>query len=674
MKTDEQEKFLASAKKWAIAGCVVTYIAAATLATVYGSAAAYQAIHKQAPHELTLRSTYDYYAATRDDPKEHKKLLFVIGLPAFLLFLVGPLVLLGMTGERRDLFGNERFANNAEVLESGLLGTKGIILGKHRGRYLMMDGPLSVLMSAPTRSWKGVAIVVPNALNWSESMVVLDVKPELFRITAGFRAAHGQKVFAWAPFAEDGRSHGYNPLSYIRTGYRFVVGDTLAIGQIIYPAPVNANGSSIFFADNARNLFLGMVLYLVETPELPRTIGEMQRQASGNGSPIKPYLQKIIADRAASDRPLSDKCVNALQRFLNTADDVLSSILSTLNAPLLVFEDALVDAATSKNDFLLTDLRRQRMTVYVCIPVNRLADAAVLLNLFYAQLVNLNTDQLPEDNPDLKHQVLIINDEFTTMGRVEAFSKGIGYMAGFGLRILTVIQSRSQLESKYGKEDARNYTTNHGAEILFAPREQRDADEYSAALGHYTEKQESKGRSSSGKSGSSHSTNTSDAKRPVLWPQEFKRIGLKRAVVVVENVRPIMADKICYYKDPVFKARLLKPPALPQIDLEMHQARIERRIRTLAPGEVLRVEDLAADFASLPALTADATDEDQKAFVTAFYKQMALAAASTSPGKAKTSAEADPAAATAGSPVSTTPEPTVAQPALTRPEPEDITP
>ena len=670
MKTEEQEKFLASAKKWAIAAAVVTYLTGATVATVFGSAAAFQAVHKQAPHDLTYHSTYDYFQETKDDPKEHKKLLLVTGLPAFLLFLLGPLGILGMTGERRDLFGNERFANNAEVLESGLLGAKGIILGKYRGRFLMMDGPLSVLMSAPTRSWKGVAVVVPNLLNWPGSTVVLDVKPELYRITAGYRAAHGQKVFAWAPFAEDGRSHGYNPLAYIRSAYRFVVGDTLAIGQIIYPAPVNANGSSIFFADNARNLFLGLVLYLVETPELPRTIGEMLRQASGNGQPIKPYLQKLIADRAASDRPLSDKCVNALQRFLNTSDDVLSSILSTLNAPLLVFEDALVDAATSKNDFLLTDLRRQLMSVYVCIPVNRLADAAVLLNLFYAQLVNLNTDQLPEDNPELKHQVLIVNDEFTTMGRVEAFSKGIGYMAGFWLRVLTVIQSNSQLESKYGKEDARNYTTNHGAQIMFAPREQRDADEYSASLGHYTEKQESKGRSSSGKSGTSQSTNTSAAKRPVLWPQEFKRIGIRRAVVVVENVRPIMTDKICYYRDPVFKARLMKAPPLPQIDLEMHQARIERRVRLLAPGEELRIEDLAVDFASLPALTEAATAEDKSAFVAAFYTQMARAAAASPAAADVAKAAATTAGAAPTAAAAATSPPTSAE----QPEPENINP
>jgi type IV secretion system protein VirD4 len=622
MNEAKKEKRLANAKRWAIGAGIVTYITAASLAVLYGSAALYQVFHKQKPHDLSIGMSFDNLRETADDPKEHKKVLISIGFPAGLLFLVAPMLMLGLGGSRRELFGSARFASRPEITKSGLLGGKGIILGKYPGRFLMLAGSLSVMLSAPTRSGKGVSVVVPNCLNWPDSLVVLDVKPELARITAGFRAKHGQKVYVWAPFAEDGRTHGYNPLAYIRTGYRFVVGDALAIAQIIYPTPTNASGSSVFFAETARNLFLGLTLYLVETPELPRTIGEVLRQASGNGNPVKAYLQGLIDERTKSDRPLSDKCVNALMRFLNTSDDVLTSILSTVNAPLLVFEDALVDAATSHNDFLLTNLRRERMTVYVQVPIPRLADAAVLLNLFYAQLLNLNTDELPEHNPALKYQVLMINDEFTTMGRVNAFSRGIGYIAGFGLRCLTVVQSRAQIDSTYGKDDSRNFVTNHGAELMFAPKDQRDANEYSEALGHFTDKSESKGRSSSGKSGSSQSSNTSVAKRPLLYPQEFKEIGVHKSVLMVENVRPIMADKICYYTDPVFMQRLMAPPAIPLIDLELHRARVERRVRASLPGELFTIDQIAMDFSSLPDLNAGATPEEMAAFVCAVLNQM----------------------------------------------------
>jgi type IV secretion system protein VirD4 len=609
-------------KRTAIAVAVVTYIAAGACGAAYGSAALFQLFHKQRPHDLSFTSSLDNLHETADTPQEHKKVLLSIGVPAALLFFVVPLVAIGMGGSKRELYGSARFANRMEVVKSGLTDGKGIILGMYMGMYLMFGGAQSVALCAPTRTGKGVSIVVPNCLNWSDSLVALDVKPELAEITAGFRAKMGQKVFVWAPFNEQGRSHGYNPLAYIRTEYRYVVGDALKIAQVIYPSPVDAKGSSKFFAETARNLFLGLTLYLVETPELPRTIGEVLRQASGYGQPVKPYLHALIKERADANRPLSDKCVNALMRFLSTSDDVLSSILSTVNAPLTVFEDALVDAATSKNDFLLTNLRRERMSVYVQVPIPRLEDAKVLLNLFYAQLLNLNTDELPEKNKALKYQVLMVNDEFTTMGRVNAFSNGIGYIAGFGIRVLTVVQSRSQIDFTYGKDESRNFLTNHGAEIMFAPKDQRDANEYSEALGHFTDKSESKGRSNSGKSGSSQSSNTSSAKRPLLYPQEFKELGKEKAVITVEGVKPILADKICYWNDPVFMERLVPQPEVPQIDLELHRARVERRVRTALPGELFTIDQIAMDFTSLPDLSASATGEEMESFVAGLLKQM----------------------------------------------------
>ena len=157
---------------------------------------------------------------------------------------------------------------------------------------------------------------------------------------------------------------------------------------------------------------------------------------------------------------------------------------------------------------------------------------------------------------------------------------------------------------------------------MFAPKDQRDANEYSEALGHFTDKSESKGRSNSGKSGSSQSSNTSSAKRPLLYPQEFKELGKDKAVVMVDGVKPILADKICYYDDPVFMERLLPPPEVPKIDLELHRARVERRIRASLPGELFTIDQIAMDFSSLPDLNAGASHEEMAAFVGALLNQM----------------------------------------------------
>ena len=111
--------------------------------------------------------------------------------------------------------------------------------------------------------------------------------------------------------------------------------------------------------------------------------------------------------------------------------------------------------------------------------------------------MSLNTQHLPEQDPSLTVQCLLVNDEFAAMGRVGIISSAAAFLAGYNLRLLTVVQAMSQLDAVYGEKDARTFATNHGLQILYAPREQRDADEYSAMLGHFTERAESRGRSRS---------------------------------------------------------------------------------------------------------------------------------------------------------------------------------
>ena len=202
------------------------------------------------------------------------------------------------------------------------------------------------MLSAPTRSGKGVGVVVPNLLNWPDSVVVLDIKGENYDITAGYRAERGQAVYAFAPFDESARSHRWNPLTAVRTSPLHRVGDLLTIGQVFFPNDGSGTSSEAFFNDQARNLFLGLGLILLETPDLPRTIGELLRQSSGRGQSLKGHLSALIEQRKSTGNLLSDECTDALQRLLSNSENTLTSIVSTLNAPLTIFADAVVDAAT----------------------------------------------------------------------------------------------------------------------------------------------------------------------------------------------------------------------------------------------------------------------------------------------------------------------------------------
>jgi type IV secretion system protein VirD4 len=616
----------AAATAFGLVGMVVLGCAA-----LYLSAILFLLLNKANPRQAQFASIVSYWERYSDDPQLRKKLLGSVFISGFGLLVVLPGALVVASRHRRPLHGDARFANTVEVTRAGLLeveqqsATPRILIGRYRGRFLALRGQLSVMLSAPTRSGKGVGVVIPNLLNWPDSVVVLDIKGENYDVTAGYRAEHGQAVYAFSPFDEEARSHRWNPLTAVRTNPLHRVGDLLSIGQVLFPNEGGSTSSEAFFNDQARNLFLGIGLYLLETPELPRTIGEMLRQSSGKGQTLKEHFVAEIKRREEAKKPLSGECTDALQRLTSNSENTLSSIVSTFNAPLTVFADAIVDAATSADDFDLDDVRRRRMSIYVRIPPNRLANARPLLNLFFSQLVSLNTQQRPDQDPRLKLQCLLVHDEFAAMGRVGVISSAAAFLAGYNLRLLTVVQAMSQLDSVYGEKEARTFATNHGLQILYAPREQRDAEEYSAMLGHFTERATSRGRSRSFSS-HGHSTvsrNESDQRRALLLPQEFKEIGSERFVAIVENCKPILGEKIRYHRDKAFMGRLLRPPEVPRMDMDTHLARIQQRWRFL-PDEInteedIVVEKLAQDFTALPALPGEPTRTDLEGLVNNFF-------------------------------------------------------
>ena len=583
---------------YAVLACAATYL----------SATLFLLLNKANPAQARFTSIVQYWQLYADDPPLRRKLWTAMGIAGGGLLVVLPVALVAASQRRRALHGSARFATAAEVRLAGLndTGRPGILVGRHRGKFLSLQGQLSVMLSAPTRSGKGVGVVIPNLLNWPDSVVVLDIKGENYEVTAGYRHACGQPVYAFSPFDDTARSHRWNPLTAVRASELHRVGDLLNIGQVFFPNDGSGTSSEAFFNDQARNLFLGLGLLLLESTDLPRSVGEMLRQCSGKGRSLREHLAGVIAQRRDQKRPLSDECIDALQRLLSNSDNTMSSIVATFVAPLTIFADAIVDAATSADDFSLEDLRRKRMSVYVRIPPHRLASARPLLNLFFSQLVSLNTQQLPEYDPTLRYQCLLANDEFTAMGRVSVITNAAAFLAGYNLRLLTVVQAMSQLDAVYGEKEARTFATNHGLQILFAPREQRDANEYSTMLGDFTEQATSRGRSRSF-SGQGHTTvsrSDSDQRRALLLPQEFKELGSERLVVIMEGCKPILGEKIRYHRDEAFRKRLIPAPMVPLMDMDRHLARVQQRWRLaddeLAPGDDLDIEALAYDMSQLP--------------------------------------------------------------------------
>ena len=541
---------------------------------------------------LSFFTLIDYYSIYNDN-KEIVKLIFYGGgvtalislMPVFFVFFV-----FFVLYEKESLHGDARWINDLELGKSGLIHLKDavpyILLGKvaggrYKGHYIKFGGQQGVGLGAPTRGGKGVSMVIPNLLNYMDSVVVSDIKLENFRLTAGFRSSQGQDVFLFAPdgYAEDEnsdriegklRSHCWNPMSYIRRNNIYRVGDVISIGLVFYPLTGDKND---IWNELAGKLFKGFVLFMLDREEEEGEVSfsrllSLVAQEDG----LEAWMKKQI------EIGVSEDCKDEFLVYIEMAEDTRSSVLSNLLSPLSIFSDAVCAAATSFDDFDLRDVRKKRMSVFVGVQPANLSRFSKLLNLFWSQLIGENTKVLPADDPSLKYQCLMLLDEFPALGRVDAVVNAVGYSAGYNMRFLLIYQSEAQLEDSklYKKEGCQVLKDNLAVTVVFPPKNVDAATKaLSETLGYKTIKIKNK---SWGKHGVSYSG--SEQKRALVLPQEivglgferYKGVGLKE-LIIMENMRPMIANKIIYFDEPRFMERvnysILNIPTIKLLNLEL---------------------------------------------------------------------------------------------------------
>ena len=486
------------------------------------------------------------------------------GLPV--LACIALLVLI-LKPREKTLHGDARFATAGDLAKQGMLkpSPNGVVVGRFGGDLVRLPGQQFVILAAPTRSGKGVGIVIPNLLEYQESVVVLDIKQENFDLTSGWRASQGQAIYLFNPFAEDRRTHRWNPLTYVSDDPAFRISDLMSIAAMLYP---DGADDQKFWVSQARNAFMAFSLYLFENWDderkvgfpfpLKPTLGGVYRLSSGDGSQLKAFLQGLMG------RPfLSGHAKTAFANLLSQAEETFASIMGTFKEPLNAWINPVLDAATAADDFNLMDVRRKKMTIYIGIQPNKLAESRLIVNLFFSQLINLNTKTLPQNDKSLRHQCLLLMDEFTSIGKVEIIASAIAYMAGYNMRLLPIIQSMAQLDAVYGKDVSRTMITNHALQIIYAPREQQDANDYSEMMGYTTIRKRNRSRSYGQQGNFTLSEN--EERRALMLPQELKAMGPEKEVFLYENIpHPVMCRKIRYYKDRYFTKRLL-----PRVKVQM---------------------------------------------------------------------------------------------------------
>ncbi|HIL29695.1 MAG TPA: type IV secretory system conjugative DNA transfer family protein, partial [Micavibrio sp.] len=407
---------------------------------------------------------------------------------------------------------------------------------------------------APTRSGKGVGLVIPNLLSWQGSLICLDVKHENYKKTAGFRKQHGQEVFMWSPMDEHGRSHRYNPLDMVSSDPFQKVSDLQVIAKILIQDPPK---SDPIWASEARALFVGLALYVLDSDEMPSTIGAINRLL-GTEADLGDVCRYIVKQHSE----IAGSVKKSLLNFANKAAKERSGVKSSLNQAINLWDNPLIDAATNASDFTLSDLRRKKLSIYVGVLTGQIETLTPLLRIFFEQVITkLSMNEPRADEP---HHVLLMLDEFHMLGKIDSMTTAFTLLAGYNCRVMAVVQSLNWLDVTYGRDKRNGILSCCAHQIFFSGNDLETASYISDACGQQTVEVISKSQRKSMKY-EAPTNNISKRGKALIARHELRDFSETKEIILVEASKPIKADKITYYNDSNFNDRSRPAPAVPSL-------------------------------------------------------------------------------------------------------------
>ncbi|MBN8968161.1 MAG: conjugal transfer protein TraG [Rhizobiales bacterium] len=455
-----------------------------------------------------------------------------------------------------ETYGSARWARADEVRTAGLLGPDGVVIGKFNHSYLRHDGPEHVLCFAPTRSGKGVGLVVPSLLTWPGSAIVHDIKGENWQITAGFRARHG-RVLLFDP--TNAKSAAYNPLLEVRRG-EWEVRDVQNIADILVD-PEGSLEKRNHWEKTSHALLVGAILHVLYA-EADKTLAGVAAFLSDPKRPIESTLAAMMKTAHLGEAGPHPVIASAARELLNKSDNERSGVLSTAMSFLGLYRDPVVAEVTRRCDWRITDIvgGTRPSTLYLVVPPSDIARTKPLIRLILNQIGRRLTEDL--NAKGRRHRLLLMLDEFPALGRLDFFESALAFMAGYGLKSFLIAQSLNQIEKAYGPNNS--ILDNCHVRVSFATNDERTAKRVSDALGTATEM-----RAMRNYAGHRLSpwlghlmVSRSETARPLLTPGEVMQLPPADEIVMVAGTPPIRAKKARYYEDQRFQERVLPPPAL----------------------------------------------------------------------------------------------------------------
>lgn len=516
----------------------------------------------------------------------------VVVTGSILLGLVVVRMVLANSGKANEfLHGSARWADKKDIQAAGLLPRSaadngGVYVGGWEDRngrfyYLRHSGPEHVLTYAPTRSGKGVGLVVPTLLSWPASCVITDLKGELWALTAGWRQQHAEnKVLRFEPATTDG-SVCWNPLDEIRLATEYEVGDVQNLATLIVDP--DGKGLESHWQKTSQALLVGMILHVL-----------YKARDEGTAATL-PAVDALLADPERDIEELWEEMTtyshvdgrnhpvvgSAARDMMDRPEEEAGSVLSTAKSYLSLYRDPVVARNVSKSEFRIKDLMNHDspVSLYIVTQPNDKARLRPLVRVMVNMIVRLLADKLEFENgrpkASYKHRLLMMLDEFPSLGRLEILQESLAFVAGYGIKCYLICQDINQLKSRetgYGHDET--ITSNCHVQNAYPPNRVETAEHLSRLTGQTTVVKEqitTSGRRTSAMLGQVSRT-MQEVQRPLLTPDECLRMPGpdKNAlgeiekpgdmVVYVAGYPAIYGKQPLYFKDRIFSARAAVAP------------------------------------------------------------------------------------------------------------------
>lgn len=484
--------------------------------------------------------------------------------------------------EKLDLHGSARWAKIKEIIERKLLYIEGqfsdgVILGKLKKWTIIENDKTNIVLIAPTRSGKGVGVIIPTLLNWLGSTVVLDLKGENWVATSSYRKkVLKQKVLKFAPYAIDD-SASYNPLASVRLGTMKESRDIALIANILMEP--GAGKSKDHWSNSATSFLIGVITHVLYEQKKKGKVASLGNVVDFLTSPEKPMypnrLQELknydygMTFNGVSDEEqregVSENTHPVVARMaaesLNKDEKEFAGILSSAMAVLTLFKDPIIRKNTSRVDFIMDDLLNYEVPVnlYVVIQADEQEALAPLVKMMITQIVGAICVVMEEVNGESphKHRLMMMLDELPAFGKIDKLEEAMGYICGYGAKAVVIAQSLEQITQKYGKN---SQLLSHCAVAVFyspTPVDKETPKIISDILGEETVKDKSYSRKSGGLSLGGNISESKKAKK-LLTPEEVRnKLGKKRNLITMANEYPIIANKIRYYENAYYRSKIL---------------------------------------------------------------------------------------------------------------------